>query len=91
LGSKSLKKKPNNPNITTCCLVGFQEKSSLLIQKQSPAFSVVKHDWNLKWDEVLWSDEIKKRAFWLQTHQMGLVHTVIKRTLCPRLNILLDL
>ncbi len=49
-GQKTLKKKnlSNSPYITTCCLGGFQEKFSLLIQKQTPAYSVVRHDWNSK-------------------------------------------
>ncbi len=41
---------------------GFQEKFSLLIQKP-PAYSVIRHDWNFKWDWLLWSDETKKIAF----------------------------
>jgi len=43
--------------MTTCCLGGFQEISSSLIQKQTPGYSVVRHDWNLKRDRILWSDE----------------------------------
>jgi len=48
--------------ITTCCLRGFQEKYSSLIQKQTPAYSVVRHDWNFKRDPVLSTDE-KKELF----------------------------
>jgi len=78
--------------ITTCCLGGFQKISSLLVQKQTPAYSVVKHDWIFNWDLVLWSDDTKKRAFWQQPHQMCLVLTAnIKSASCPRLNIHLDL
>jgi len=44
-------------------LGGFQEKSSWLIQEQTPANSVVRHDWNLKRHRVLWSDETKKKSF----------------------------
>ncbi len=62
-GQKTKKKLSNSTYITTCCLGGFQEKFSSLIQKQSPAYSVVRHDWNFKWDWLLWSDETKKRAF----------------------------
>ncbi len=53
----------NSPYITTCCSGGFQEKFSSLIQKQTPAYSVVRHDWNFKWDWLLLSDETKKLAF----------------------------
>ncbi len=28
-------------------------KFSSLIQKQTPAYSVVRHDWNFKWDWLL--------------------------------------
>ncbi len=74
-GQKPKKKKSNIPYITTCCSGGFQEKLSSLIQKQTPANSVVRHDWNFKWLWLLWSDETEKRAFWQQTHQMSLVQT----------------
>ncbi len=46
----------NIPYITTCCLGGFQEKFSWLIQKQTPAYSVIRHDWNFKRHWLLWSD-----------------------------------
>ncbi len=69
----------NIPYITTCCSGGFQEKLSSLIQKQTPANSVVRHDWNFKWHWLLLSDETEKRAFWQQTHQMSLVQTGIKK------------
>ncbi len=60
---KPFKKNSNSTYITTCCLGGFQEKLSLLIQKQTPAYSVIRQDWNFKWDWLLWSDETKKIAF----------------------------
>ncbi len=65
--------------ITTCCSGGFQEKFSSLIQKQTPANSVIRHDWNFKWHWLLWSHETEKRAFWQQPHQMSLVQTGIKK------------
>ncbi len=75
-GQKPKKKNISNiPYITTCCSGGFQRKFSSLIQKQTPAYSVVRHDWNFKWDWLLWSDETEKRAFWQQSHQMSLVQT----------------
>ncbi len=62
-GQKTHKKKLSNSTyIATCCLGGFQEKLSDLIQKQTPVYSVIRHDWNL-WDWLLWSDETKKLAF----------------------------
>ncbi len=78
-GQKPKKKKSNIPYITTCCSGGFQEKLSSLIQKQTPANSVVRHDWNFKWHWLLLSDETEKIAFWQQTHQMSLVQTGIKK------------
>ncbi len=88
-GSENLKKNmSNSPYITTCCLGGFQEKFSSLIQKQSPAYSVVRYDWNFKWDWLLWSDE-KKMSFLAANTQMGLVNTGIKSTPCVQWNILL--
>ncbi len=62
-GQKPKKKKSNIPYITTCCSGGFQEKLSSLIQKQTPANSVVRHDWNFKWHWLLWSDETEKKSF----------------------------
>ncbi len=58
-GQKAYKK----TGITTCCLGGFQEKFSSLILKQTPAYSVIRHDWNFKWDWLLWSDETEKKSF----------------------------
>ncbi len=51
--------------ITTCplhhvVLGGLQEKLSYLIQKQTPTYSVIGHNWNFKRDWLLWSDETKK-------------------------------
>ncbi len=71
-GQKILKKKLSNSTyITTCCLGGFQEKWSSLIQKQTPAYSVIRHDWNFKWDWLLWSDETKKISFLAANTQDG--------------------
>uniref|UniRef100_A0A672K3G5 Teleost multiple tissue opsin 2b n=1 Tax=Sinocyclocheilus grahami TaxID=75366 RepID=A0A672K3G5_SINGR len=39
----------------------ISRKSSLLIQKQPPAYSAVRPDWNFKWDWLLWSGGTKKR------------------------------
>ncbi len=80
-GSENLKKKKrsNSPYISTCCSGGFQEKWSSLIQKQTPAYSVIRHDWNFKWHWLLWSDETEKIAFLPQIHFMGLVQTGIKK------------
>ncbi len=64
---------------TTCCLGGFQEKLSKLIQKQTPAYSVIRHDWNFKWDWLLWSDETKTNCFLATKLKMGLVNTGIKK------------
>ncbi len=45
LGQKTLKKLSNSTYITTCGLEGFKEKFSSLIQKQTSAYSVIRHDW----------------------------------------------
>ncbi len=39
--------------------------------KQSPTYAVVRHDWNFKWDWLLWSDETKKIAFLAADTQDG--------------------
>jgi len=44
-------------------LRGFQEKCSSFLQKQTPAYSGVRHGWIFKRDRILWSDETKKRGF----------------------------
>ncbi len=58
-GQKTLKKKcqtaPTSPHVVW---EGFKKKISSLIQKQSPTYSVVRHDRNFKRDWLLWSDEI---------------------------------
>ncbi len=38
-------------------------KENAFTKKPSPAYSVVRHDWNFKWDWLLWSDVTKKFAF----------------------------
>ncbi len=48
---KTLKKLANSTYITTCCLGGFQEKFSKLIQKHT-SYSFIRNDWNFKWDLV---------------------------------------
>jgi len=44
-------------------LGGFQEKFSSLVQKQTPAYLDVRHDWNSKREWMLWLDETKKLLF----------------------------
>ncbi len=88
-GPKTLKKLSNSPYITTCCSGGFQEKFSSLVQKQSPAYSVIRHDWNFKWDWLLWSDETKKMSFLAANTQDGFgEHGDKKYPMCT-INILL--
>ncbi len=65
-GQKTLKKNQTAPTSPHVVREGFEKNSkkfSSLIQKQSPAYSVVRHDWNFKWDWLLWSDEAKQIAF----------------------------
>ncbi len=38
-------------------------KENGFTKKQTPAYSVVRHKWNFKWDWLLWSDVTKKLAF----------------------------
>ncbi len=38
-------------------------KENAFTKKQTPAYSVIRHDWNFKWDSLLWSDVTKKLAF----------------------------
>ncbi len=58
-GQKTLKKLSNSTSIAMCCLGGFQDKKeksrkeNAFIQKQSPAYSVVRHDWDFKWDWLI--------------------------------------
>ncbi len=78
-GSENLKKKLSNSTyITTCCLGGFQEKFSSLIQKQTPAYSVIRHDWNFKWTGFYGQMKQKNELFSSKTLKMGLVNTGIK-------------
>ncbi len=61
----------NSTYITTCCLGEFQEKVSSLIQKQAPVYSVIRYDWNFKWDWFLWSDKTNKMSFLAANAQDG--------------------
>ncbi len=88
-GQKTFKKKSNSPYITTCCPGGLQEKLSSLIQKQSPAYSVIRNNWRLKWDLLLLSEYNKKIVFQQQTLKVRLVNTGLTSTPCVELNILL--
>jgi len=55
LGSESLK----NISNSTCIITHTHthQKIFSLIQKQTPAYSVVRHYWNFKRDQVVWADE----------------------------------
>ncbi len=78
-GQKPKKKKIKHPLYHHMLFGRVSRKLSSLIQKQTPANSVVRHDWNFKWHWLLLSDETEKRAFYQQTHQMSLVQTGIKK------------
>jgi len=51
-GQKALQKIKQTPILSRVFWKGFKKKSPSLIQEQAPAYSVVKHVWNFKWDEV---------------------------------------
>ncbi len=79
----------NSTYITTCCLGEFQEKLSSLIQKQAPVYSVIRHDWNIKWDWLLSSDKTKKMSFLAANNQDGFGEHGGKKYTSVELNILL--
>ncbi len=58
-GQKTLNKISNLHHM----FFGRVSRKNTLMLEQSPAYSVVRHDWNFKWDWLLWSDETKKLAF----------------------------
>ncbi len=78
-GQKILKQLSNSTYITTCCLRGQTNKNSrkkiqeknAFTKKQSSAYSVVRHDWNFKWDWLLWSDVTKMFFFFAANTQNG--------------------
>jgi len=90
LGSESLKKvikQPLHPHmlferVSRKILLAHPKTNSSIFSGQTRLF---------KRDRTLWSDKMKKRAFWQQTQQMCLVQTGMKSTPCLRLNRLLDL
>ncbi len=53
------------------------------------SYSVVRHNWNFKWDWLLWSDVTKQIVFLQHRLKMGLMNTGIKSTQCVQLKILL--
>ncbi len=69
---KNYQKAPTSPHVVW---EGFKKKKSRkendLTKKQSPAYSVVRHDWNFKWDWRLWSDVTKKLGFLAANTQDG--------------------
>ncbi len=90
LGVRKLEKNwSNSTYITTCCLGRFQEYISLLIQKQTSAYSVVRHDWNFKWDWLLWSDETNKKLLFSSKHSRWVWWTQGKKYTSVQWNILL--
>ncbi len=46
-------------------------KEYAFTKKQSPVYSVARHDWNFKWDWLLWSDVTKKISFLAANTQDG--------------------
>ncbi len=44
---------------------------SLVFGDEYLHISVIRHDWNFKWDWLLWSDETKQRGFLAKTAQDG--------------------
>ncbi len=70
-GQKTLKKIVKQ-HLHHHMLFGRVSRKILLThQKQSPAYSVIRHDWNFKWDWLLWSDETKKNYFLAANTQDG--------------------
>ncbi len=59
-GQKTLEKNcqtvPTSPHVVW---EGFK-KNSPSSSKTNSSISVIRHDWNFKWDWLLWSDETKK-------------------------------
>jgi len=62
--SESLLKKIKHPHMLFGSFLFFKNAPHQN-PKQTPAYSVVRHDLIFKRHRVLWSDETKKRAFWL--------------------------
>ncbi len=63
-GQKTLKTNsqtaPTSPHVIW---EDFKKNSLSSSKNQTTAYSVIRHDWNFKWDWLLWSDETKKIAF----------------------------
>ncbi len=87
---KPCQKLSNSPYTNTCCSGGFQEKFSSLIQKQTPAYSIIRHDWNVKRHWLLWSDETIFFSFLAASTQGGFGEHREKITPCVQWNILLN-
>ncbi len=61
--SKNDQTAPTSPHVVREGFKKNSRKENTFIQKQTPAYSFARHDWNFKRDWILWSDETKKRAF----------------------------
>ncbi len=70
-GSENLKKScqtsPKSPHVVW---EGFK-KNYPSSSKIKLAYSVIRHDWNFKWDSLLWSDETKLNIFLAANTQDG--------------------
>ncbi len=52
------------------------------MQKQTPVYSVIRHDWNFKWDWLLCSDETKKCFLAANTNDRFSEHGDKKYPMC---------
>ncbi len=64
LGYKTLKKigqtAPTSPHVVW---ESFKKNYPSSSKKQTPTYSVIIHNWNFKWNWLLWSDETNKMSF----------------------------
>ncbi len=70
-GQKTFQKWSNSTYNHHMLFGRVSRKNIQLIQKQTPGYSVIRHDWKLQWDWLQWSDETKELAFQQQTTQDG--------------------
>ncbi len=77
-GQKTLKKCQTAPTSPHVVWEGLEKKYSL-IQKQTPAYSVIRHDWNFKWDWLYGQVKLKTIRFLAANTQDGFGEHINKK------------
>ncbi len=84
-GQKTVKNCQTAPTSPHVVREGFKKNYPSSSKNKLKAYSVIIHDWNFKWDWLLWSDETnKQKSFLAANTQDGFgEHRDKKYPMCP--------